>query len=61
MTKEAKIYNEKKTASSINSVGKTGQPPEKESRWTLSPYSHIILKITMADSCQCMTKNTTIL
>ena len=25
MTKEAKIYNEKKTASSINGVGKTGQ------------------------------------
>ena len=29
-TKEARIYNEAKTASSINGAGKTGQPHVKE-------------------------------
>ena len=36
MTKEARIYNGKKTASSINSVEITGQLCEKESNWTTS-------------------------
>ena len=30
LTKEARIYNGTKTASSINGAGKTGQPHEKE-------------------------------
>ena len=34
MTKEARIHNGKKTASSINSVGKTGQQHAKESNRT---------------------------
>ena len=34
MTKEARIYNVGKTASSINGVGKTGQLHVKESNWT---------------------------
>ena len=34
MTKEARIYNGEKTASSINGAGKTGQLHAKESNWT---------------------------
>ena len=30
LTKEAKIYNGEKTASSVSGAGKTGQPPVKE-------------------------------
>ena len=30
LTKEARIYNEAKTASSISGAGKTGQPHSKE-------------------------------
>ena len=30
LTKEARIYNEAKTASAINGAGKTGQPHVKE-------------------------------
>ena len=33
MTKEARIYNEENTASSINGVGKTGQLHSKDSSW----------------------------
>ena len=32
--KKARIYNGGKTASSINGVGKTGQPHAKEPNWT---------------------------
>ena len=48
MTKEAKIYNEKKTASPINSVGKTGQPSAKESSWTI--YHHILTSYSKINS-----------
>ena len=34
MTKEVRVYNGEKTDSSINGVGKTGQPHAKESNWT---------------------------
>ena len=34
MTKKVRIYNEEKTVSSINSVGKTGYLHKKESKWT---------------------------
>ena len=34
MTKETRIYNREKTASSINGVGKTEQLHVKESNWT---------------------------
>ena len=34
MTKEARIYNEEKTVSLINGVGKTGQSQAKEWNWT---------------------------
>ena len=34
MKKEGRIYNGKKTASSINGVGKTGQLHAKELNWT---------------------------
>ena len=44
MTKEARIYNAEKTASSINCVGKTGQLHAKESNWTT--FSHNIQKQT---------------
>ena len=40
MTKEARIYNGEKTASSINGVWKTGQLHAKESSWT-TPYTKI--------------------
>ena len=40
MTKEARIYNGEKTASSLNGVGKTGQLHAKESNWTI--FSHHI-------------------
>jgi len=33
MTKEARIYNGEKIASSINGFGKTGQLHTKESNW----------------------------
>jgi hypothetical protein len=36
MTKETRIYNGEKTASSINSVEITGQRCAKESNWTTS-------------------------
>ena len=42
MTKEARLYNGEKTASSINDVGKTGQLHTKESNWTT--FSHHIQK-----------------
>ena len=35
MTKEARIYNGEKTASSINGVGKTEQLHVKKSNWTI--------------------------
>ena len=38
MTKEARIHNGEKAASSINSVGKTGQLHAKESNWTTFSY-----------------------
>ena len=38
MTKEARIYDEEKTVSSVNGVGKTGQPHMKESYRT--SFSH---------------------
>ena len=44
MTKEAKIYNEEKTASSINGVGKTGQPHAKE--WNWATVLHYTQKLT---------------
>ena len=34
MTKEARIYNGEKTASSINGIEKPGQLHTKESNWT---------------------------
>ena len=34
LTKEARIYNGAKIASSINGAGKTGQLQAKESKWT---------------------------
>ena len=37
MTKEARIYNGEKTASSINGVGKTGRLRAKESNF-IRPY-----------------------
>ena len=37
-TKEPGIYNEERTVSSINSVGKTGQPHAKEWNWTTILY-----------------------
>ena len=37
-TKEATLYSGDKTASSINGVGKTGQPHTKESNWTSFSY-----------------------
>ncbi len=33
MTKEARIYNGEKTACSISTAGKTGQPHGKECNW----------------------------
>ena len=42
MTKEARIYNEEKTASSINGFAKTGQLHAKELNWTT--FSHHIQK-----------------
>ena len=42
LTKEARIYNGAKTASSINGVGKTGQLHTKESDWTT--LSHHVQK-----------------
>ena len=33
-TKEVRIYNGEKTSTSINNIGKTGQPHAKESNWT---------------------------
>ena len=40
MTKEARINNGEKTASSINGVGKAGQLTEKASNWiTFSHYA----------------------
>ena len=42
MTKQARVYNGKKTASSINGFGKTGQLHAKESNWTI--FSHHIQK-----------------
>ena len=33
MTQESKIYNEERPVSSINVVGKTGQPHAKEWNW----------------------------
>ena len=42
MTKEARIYNGKKTVSSINDTGKTGQLHAKDSNLTtLTPYTKI--------------------
>ena len=35
---EAKIYKKKKTASSRNGVGETGQIHAKESNWTTLPH-----------------------
>ena len=35
MTKEAKVYNGEKTASSINGAGKTGQPHFKEQNYNI--------------------------
>ena len=46
MTKEARIDNGKKTASSINGVGKTGQLQAKESNWITVSY-HIQNKLKM--------------
>ena len=41
MTKEARIYNGEKIASSVNCVGNTGQLPAKESNWTtLTPCTN---------------------
>ena len=42
MSKEAKIYNEEMTASSIKGAGKTRQPHAKESNWIT--FSHHIQK-----------------
>ena len=39
MTKEARIYNGAKTASSINGAGKTGQLHVKELEHLLTPYT----------------------
>ena len=38
MTKDARIYNEEKTAFSINGIRKTGQVHVKESNW--ATFSH---------------------
>ena len=43
MTKEARIYNGEKTASSISGAGKTGQPHGKE--WNQNFFSHHIQKL----------------
>ena len=37
-TKKARIQNGEKTASSVNSVGKTGQLHAKESAWSTCSY-----------------------
>ena len=39
MTKEARIYNRKKTVSSTNDVGKTGQLHAKERKYTIILYA----------------------
>ena len=39
MTKEARIYNGKKTASSLNSVGKMDSYMQKNQTELLSPYA----------------------
>ena len=46
LTKEARIYNEAETASSINGAGKTGQIHVKKMKveYSLTPYSKINLK-----------------
>ena len=44
MTKEVRIYNGEKTASTINGTQKTGQLHAKESNWTT--FSHHIQKLT---------------
>ena len=41
MTKQAKIHNGEKTASSINGVGKTGQLHAKELNYFLTLYTEI--------------------
>ena len=40
MTKEARIYNEKKTASSVNSVGKVDSYMQKNQTGLLSHHAH---------------------
>jgi len=35
MTKETKVYNGEKTASSINGAGRTGQPRFKEQNYSI--------------------------
>ena len=44
MTKEPRIYNGKRTVSSINGVAKTGQPHAKEWNWT--PILHHTKELT---------------
>ena len=45
MIKKARIYNEEKTASSINGVGKSEQLHAKESNWTsLSYYAQKLIQ-----------------
>ena len=38
MTKEARIYNEESSVSSVNDVGKDGQPSIKGWNWTTALY-----------------------
>jgi len=38
MTKEPRTYNGEKTVSSINGIGKIGQPHAKEGNWTIISY-----------------------
>ena len=44
LTKEARLYNGKKTASSISGAGKTGYPHVEKRNWT--PISHHSQKLT---------------
>ena len=44
-TKEPKIYNVESTVSSVNGVGKTGQPHAKECNHCLTPCTKINSKL----------------
>jgi len=61
MTKETRIYNGEKTASSINSVEITGQRCAKESNWTTSSDNAQKNKFKMYENLKCNMQNHSLL